>query len=309
MHVSTSRNLTCLLVVMAAFFSRTYAQKITNVDFEVVESTVRIHYDIAGCSGDENYDVKLLLGRNGRLTQIDNGLSGDLKRVPCGSSNTIIWDVLSDRDELKGRIYFVVEIQGTHEVLGPRKTDGGKRWSRRSWKADKGYAGGSIGVFGSYESYLVAPYGLEQNGFFLNATIGYLPSLLLGICSTVYIYGAPKNNEFELASWANYGIMLGPLISLPIGNKIKWEIRPQVGYSVISTSSDLQDPDSVSYATSGVAYNIGTGLRLNLGKRTCYMLNLEYLSSPQKLDDYYHRPVQPDRGKIGASVGVGFRFY
>jgi hypothetical protein len=102
--------------------------------------------------------------------------------------------------------------------------------------------------------------------------------------------------------------MLGPLISLPIGNKIKWEIRPQIGYSVISTSSDLPDPDSLSTATSGVAYNIGTGLRLNFGKRTCYMLNVEYLSSPRKPHDYYYR-VEPDTGTLGASIGIAFRFY
>lgn len=308
-HTFSPRNVTFLLILTACLFSHlSPAQKITNVDFEVIGSDVKISYDIDGCSGDKNYDVRLLLGKDGKLTEISHGLSGDIENVPCGSSNTITWDVLSDRHELKGRIYFAVEVQRIHSTMhGSEGSKRGKAWSRRSWKSDKGYVGGSIGVFTSYEPYIAAPYNLEQNGFFINTTIAYLPTLLLGVSSTIFIYGAPENDKFEIASWANYGIMIGPLISFPIGNKIKWELRPQLGYSVISGNSNLSDLDSLGTARAGVAYNIGTGLRLNLGKRTCYLLNVEYLSAPRKLDDY---PVEPpDLGTLGASFGIAFRFY
>ena len=314
-HISFSRNVTFLLLLTAVLFSQpSHAQKISNVDFEVTGSTVKVSYDITGCSGDENYDIKLLLGKDGKLIDITNGLSGDVKKVPCGSSNMILWDVLSSREELKGRIFFVVEIQGIHEVNhGNQTANGGKGWSRQSWKADKGYVGGSLGVFTPYDSYLATPYGAVQNGLFLNATIGYLPSYILGICSTIYIYGAARDEQYEFVTWANYGIMIGPLISLPIGNRIKWEIRPQVGYSVISTNSDDPVLDSLTNnlgtATSGVAYNFGTGLRLNLGKRTCYMLNIEYLSEPRKPEGHRRVPVEFERGTVGASIGVAFRFY
>ena len=280
------------------------------MDFEVINNTVKITYDIGGCSGDKNYDIRLLLGKDGKLTEISSGLSGDIESVPCGSSNTILWDVLSDRPELKGRIYFAVEVQRTHSTMhGSERNDGEKTWSRRSWKADKGYVGGSIGVFTPYESYLTSPRVYEQNGIFLNTTIGYLPTYVFGICSTIYIYGGTRNDQYEIVTWANYGMMIGPLISLPIGNKIKWELRPQIGYSFISTKSDHPDLDSLgTTTTSGVAYNLGTGLRLNLGKRTCYLLNVEYLSAPRK-PDYYLFPVEPDFGTLGASIGVAFRFY
>jgi hypothetical protein len=305
--ISFSHNVTFLAILTALFSHLCYAQKITNVDFEVIENAVRIHYDLGGCSGEQNYDIKLSVGKDGKLMEITKGLSGDIKRVPCGSSNTVTWDVLSDRNELKGRIYFVVEIQKIHEEVEVTQRAKSGKWSRRSWKADKGYVGGSIGVFSSYQSYLTAPHGLEQNGFFLNTTIGYLPTYILGVCSTIFIYGAPRNDRFEIASWANYGIMIGPLISFPIGNKVKWELRPQMGYSVISKNSDLPDLDSLGItSTSGMACNISSGLRLNLGKRTCYLLNVEYLSAPRKPNRY---PVEFDLGTLGASIGIAFRFY
>jgi len=308
-HTSFSRNVMLLGLFTALIcppFS--HAQKISNVDFQVIENSVRISYDIGECSGEKTYDLKLSLGHDGKLTEITRGVSGDIEDVSCGSSKMIIWDVLSERSELKGRIYFVIEIEKIHGENHETQIKKEEKWSRRSWKADRGYVGGSLGVFTSYDGYLAAPRALEQNGYFFNSSIGYLPTLFFGVSSTVFIYGAPRNNRFEIASWTNYGIMIGPLISFPIGNRIKWEVRPQIGYSVISKDSDLPDLDSLGTSQSGIACNIGTGLRLNLGKRTCYLLNLEYLSAPRKPTDY-RRPANLGPGTLGASIGVAFRFY
>jgi hypothetical protein len=181
-----------------------------------------------------------------------------------------------------------------------------KAWARRSWKADKGYVGGSIGLFAPYQNYSMTPYSPQQNGFFLNTTIGYLPSLLLGVSTTVYFYGAPKMENLRISLWKSWGVMIGPLVSLPIGNRIKFEFRPQVGYSMIFPHSAQSDVDSLDARRSGVAYNISTGLRLNLGKRTCYMLNVEYLSAVRKDEDF---EFEHDLGVVGASFGIAFRFY
>lgn len=306
-HTSYLRVTFALTFAPVLFINLSHAQKITNVDFQVIDNRVKISYDISDCNGGKSYDIRLSLGKDGKVTTITNGLSGDIKKVPCGSSNSITWDVLSDREELTGRIYFVVEVERIHtEIHANQEVTEGKRWSRRSWKADKGYAGGSIGVFTPYDNYSKVPYNLEPNGFFINATIGYLPSLFLGISSTIYIYGAIADEKSKIASWTNCGFMIGPLISLPIGNKIKWELRPQMGYSIIAATSALSDLDSLETITSGVAFNLNSGLRLNFGKRTCYMLNLEYLSPPRKFDDY---PAKADLGTLGASFGVAFRFY
>jgi len=297
-----------------------YSQIISHVDFEVIGNTVKVGYDIEACSGDRSYDVRLLLGVNGKLTEIKRGLSGDLEDIGCGSSNTITWDVLSDREGLTGRIYFAVEILRTHyhhvpqveNVSVPEPAEkskyakNGKDWAMRSWKADKGYVGGSIGIFTPFESYAVAPYSLVKGGFFANATIGYLPTLLLGVSATAYIYSEAQRSDFDFSSGKKYGFMIGPLISLPIGNRIKWELRPQLGYSVVTVDSDQSITGSLATIRKGVACSFGSGLRLNIGKRTCYMLNVEYLSAPIRFDDY---PIEENLGSVGASFGVAFRFY
>jgi hypothetical protein len=291
-----------------------YSQKITDVDFEVAGNTVKIYYDINGCAEDESYDLTLSLGNNGELTEISHGLSGDVRDVPCGSSKVILWDVLADRDELKGQVFFAVEIQRVHrqpppiqeEVRESEPIDDNKEWRRRSWKADKGYVGGSIGLFSPYQSYTAAPYNPSQNGFFINTSIGYLPSLLLGVSATIYFYGAPKFENLRITTWKTCGVMIGPLISLPIGNRIKWEVRPQIGYSMIFPNANFSDVDSLNTVRKGLAYNISTGLRLNVGKRTCFMVNVEYLSATRKFEHY---KLEPDLGLLGASFGIAFRFY
>jgi hypothetical protein len=308
-------NAILMLILTASVTSHlSYSQKITNVDFEVIGNTVKISYDIKGCSEDKNYDIKLSLGREGELTEISRGLSGDIKNVSCGSSKVILWDVLSDRNELKGQVYFGVEIQRIHqepqqiqeEIQDTESIDEGKDWRARSWKADKGYVGGSIGLFAPYQTYSNVPYNPQQNGFFINTTIGYLPSFLLGISTTIYFYGAPKIDNRRITTWKTCGMMIGPLISLPIGNRIKWEVRPQIGYSMVFPNSNFSDVDSLNTVRSGVAYNISTGLRLNFGKRTCYILNVEYLSATRKFEHY---KIEPDLGLLGASFGIAFRFY
>jgi hypothetical protein len=180
-----------------------------------------------------------------------------------------------------------------------------KVWSRPSWKDDRGYIGGSFGIFTPYRNYSTTAFDPRQNGFFLNATIGYLPSLLLGVSTTLYFYGAPKMDKLRMTLWNACGIMIGPLISLPIGNRIKWELRPQVGYFMISPTSSEAAPDSPDTRWTGLASNVSTGFRLNLGKRTCYMLSVEYLSATYTFDD---NQIEPDLGLFSASFGIAFRF-
>lgn len=318
-HNALRRSLSLMLFLTACVASHfTYSQKINNVDFEVVGNTVRINYDIAGCSDDDTYDIKVALGIDGELVTITRGLSGDIKEVTCGSSRMILWDVLSDRDELKGRIYFAVDIdrinhtpkqtiQETTRVEEEPDTYDELKWSaRRSWRADRGYVGGAIGLFAPYQKSLYAPYSPGQNGFLINTSLTFLPSSTMGITTTIFFYSAPTLDQLRITSWKSVGMMIGPVISLPIGNKIKWEFRPQLGYAAIFPNKSISDIDSLDRVRSGVAYNLSTGFRLNLGKRTCYMLNVEYLSATQKFEKY---KVEPDVGLIGVSFGIAFRFY
>jgi len=115
---TSALRLICMATLLAGFMPFiSPAQEITHVDFEVNGSTVKVSYDVSACAGNEDYDVRLLLGHDGDLREITRGLSGDLEHVACESSNIILWDVHSDRQELKGSIFFVVEILRAHSTV------------------------------------------------------------------------------------------------------------------------------------------------------------------------------------------------
>jgi hypothetical protein len=116
-HASSLRLIYWVVLAACLLPSISQAQEITHVDFEVTGSTVKISYDVTACSGNEDFDVRLLLGQDGDLREIKQGLSGDLEHVACESSNIILWDVFSDRQELKGSIFFAVEIIRSHTIV------------------------------------------------------------------------------------------------------------------------------------------------------------------------------------------------
>lgn len=282
-------------------YQAVYSQKITNVDFDVSDNRIIISYDLIDCPGNETYDIKLYLYQEGKISRIQNGLSGDIIHVSCGQYQTILWEVLTDRNELKGNVHFEVRIGDKHRVK-VKKTP-----SFKEWKLDKGYIGPSIGGFVPYGTYAIPSDNLEQNGTFFNGVFGYLPKNIVGFCGSLYWYGTPISDDLETASWSNWGLMVGPLVSIPFGNKVKWDLRSQIGYSVssvFSTSSFL--PDTYDGFTSGIAYNLGTGLRLNLGEKASYLLSFEYFSVKPKFDGY---PIEPNIATLGLSIGVAYRLY
>jgi hypothetical protein len=106
-HASIPGNATTALTLVSCLMtSLCFSQKVSNVDFDVVGNSVQIRYDIDDCGSDKTYDVRVFLGRDGEMTEIRRGLNGDVENVSCGSSKAITWDVLSDREELAGRVYF-----------------------------------------------------------------------------------------------------------------------------------------------------------------------------------------------------------
>ena len=115
--ITISRLIHLVILVGCVYPFISHAQEITHVDFTVNGSTVKITYDITTCSGNEDYDIRVLLAHDGNLSEIKRGLSGDIEHVGCGSSNIIVWDVLSDREELKGSIFFSVEILRAHPII------------------------------------------------------------------------------------------------------------------------------------------------------------------------------------------------
>lgn len=288
-----------ILIALGIFcYQASYCQKITNVDFGIFDNTIRISYDLIECPANETYDIELYLYAEGKLRQIQQGLSGDIKQVSCGwLKKTILWEVLSDRNELKGNIHFEVRIGDKHRIK-VKKTP-----SFKEWKFDKGYIGASIGGFIPYGNYGNPSDNLEKNGFQMNGSFGYLFTNVIGVSGSLYWCGSEINESW----WENWGLMVGPLISIPLGNKVKWDLRPMIGYSSSSIYASYDYlPDYDGGTTSGPSYNLGTALRLNLGQKASYLLSFEYFSVKPEFEGY---PIIPNIATLSLSAGVAFRLY
>lgn len=96
------------LLLMGSLFC--YAQKVSNVQFEQVNSKVKITYSL-----DKQADITISVSEDGGKTwsQPLSHVSGDVGKQVKAGNNTIYWDALADYDKIVGsNICFKVITQG-----------------------------------------------------------------------------------------------------------------------------------------------------------------------------------------------------
>lgn len=131
----------------------------------------------------------------------------------------------------------------------------------------------------------------------------------------------------ETGSYALGGLFFGGYSSFPISGKLDLDARFLVGYT--STSSPTLD---VRYSAIGVgdvltykqtsstggafAYNIGAGLRWNVGRKICLLWMLDYMATNPEFEfDFtnidgtttrrkYDQPIST----FNSSISLGYRF-
>lgn len=284
-----------LLVSITGMYGELTAQTLTNVDFETKEGNkIEITYDLIDCPAGETYDIEVyLINKTDRSirTKLTNGISGDLTGLEGGAHKQIIYDVLADRDQLEGRIQFELRIGKTHRV------------KLQLWKEDKGYAGFNVGIF---KPNVTGPLSLSNGGFF-QMTYGHTKNGLFGINGAFFFYSTNSNGN----RWLCTGISAGPMLSIPLGEKIKWDIRPQLGLAL----SDVSDNSGTIYDLQyGFSFLIGTSLRFNIGKRTSWLLSYDYIGSNHKLTGFNLSNgtsvnTEANVGAHGFSLGVALRLF
>ena len=109
-----------LLFFMLAFVFGSQAQQVQNVDFIVKDNILVVSYDLVGCLPKQLHDIKLSIICDGKTVDAVS-LSGDLKKVSCGTSKKIEWNVLNDKTELKGKTQVTISISKTYST----KVEGG----------------------------------------------------------------------------------------------------------------------------------------------------------------------------------------
>lgn len=105
-----------LILILIGFLSflTLHAQQVTNIRVSLEGDKVVITYDISSNNAGQTFDIKVECSADGGKTFSINpqSLTGDLTSVSTGIGKRIVWDVLSERQELAGD-QFVFQLVAT----------------------------------------------------------------------------------------------------------------------------------------------------------------------------------------------------
>lgn len=106
------------------FLFNLQAQQVTHMKVTQEGDNVVITYDISRNKPEQTFDIKVECSTDSGNTFSINpkSLTGDLKGIKAGTAKRIVWDVLSERQELAGD-QFVFQITATYSVSNETFTD------------------------------------------------------------------------------------------------------------------------------------------------------------------------------------------
>lgn len=288
-----------------------YSQSIQNVDFTVSENKVIVTYDLVDCPSYKSYDIKLYYSDGNRYLEA-NSVTGSLFKQSCGRYKSITWDVLNDRNELKGSMQ--VEVRITKLYSTKIKTP---------LPRDNGYFGILLGGFSPMGSFGAKPGGipsdnLEQAGFSADLSYTYESSQqfpkykkFIGVTCTLRYSdtGLTSDWESDETTWYNVGFTIGPLISFPLSKTIVWDIRPMIGYSqtftfALSQNSVFFNNYGSDLNTGGFSTNLGTAIRFNVSTKMNFLVGVDYFTTNPQFENNITRNIKT----LGISFGIGARF-
>lgn len=281
-----------------------YTQSIQNVDFTVSNNKVIVTYDLVDCPNYKSYDIKLYYSEGSRYLEATS-VTGSIDKQSCGRYKSITWDVLSDKNELKGNIQVEVRITKTYSTK-----------IRTPIPRDNGYFGILVGAFSPIGSFGQTSGGipsddLEQGGFSADLSYTYRYRKLIGITCTLRYSdtGLTSDYESDATTWYNVGFTIGPLISFPLSKTIVWDIRPMIGYSqtytfALSEYSIFFNNYDSDLNAGGLTTNLGTALRFNIDYKMNCLVGVDYFITNPQFNNNITRNIKT----IGISLGIGWRF-
>jgi hypothetical protein len=162
------------------------------------------------------------------------------------------------------------------------------------------YAGLSVGTSIPLGDFADEMNGMAKTGFQVNViNLGYLFSENFGISATWLAASNPNIIE-EIDPWIYGDILIGPLLSFSISNRLAWDLRPMIGYSITS----LPDIGRGTDKAFSFAYDIGTLIRIGINKDVSILLTADYLSSKAKFKVYdFEQNIET------LSLGLGLALY
>ena len=172
---------------------------------------------------------------------------------------------------------------------------------RNNSEKRKGFIGLSLGA-----SIPVGVYGewFANTGLQINLiNYGYLFSENFGI-SAMWFGAAHPSISVGFEPWSYGGIMAGPLLSFPLSDILEWDFRPMIGYAVTTFPVNPNIVISANNQASSFAWNLGTNLRVNVGKKVSLLFSVDYFSTKPEFKDFIFKPTI---GTISLGSGVAYR--
>jgi hypothetical protein len=167
---------------------------------------------------------------------------------------------------------FIGILQGPSFPLGDFR---GKAWSSNLYSVKTGY-----------------------NSNIIN--LGYRISPKLGFSVLVFDNQYDVNVKNSQIWWDWSGFLAGPLFTLPLTNRIFFDLKPRIGIANATLALNEENQEM----GSGLAVNLSASLRYNFSKRWCILTETGYLSSRQVVSTIGERKLQA----YNLCFGIAYRF-
>jgi hypothetical protein len=105
-----------ILIVFLFFNFQSISQKIENVDFNVVGTSIVVYYDLVNCHEGTKYFISLQIRKASGELIYPHSIYGDTYKVSPGRKKSITWNVLSDGIELHEEIKPIVIVDGIDNI-------------------------------------------------------------------------------------------------------------------------------------------------------------------------------------------------
>lgn len=161
----------------------------------------------------------------------------------------------------------------------------------------KGFIGLELGANIPVGKFADENDGAAKTGFQINLiNFGYLFSDNIGITATWFGASNPIEGADNEYLWSHGGLLVGPLFSFPISEKVEWDVKPMIGLSWASiTNKDLE-------LASSFAFNLGSGFRFNVSRLIALTLGVDYTTAKFNWDI-----GEQSMGTLAIKGGFAFR--
>jgi hypothetical protein len=157
-----------------------------------------------------------------------------------------------------------------------------------------------IADFGDHSSTNANSGYAEKSRLDYMVDFGYRFGKYYGISASYFVHQYDVDTSTIGLSWGLGGIVAGPMLIIPVTDKLLFDLSLNLGYVTSDLSNDHLDDDLMGHGLGIVAKCL---IRYNVLKRWCIIAETSYITTNQRLKIGIHKNVQA----INLNFGAGFR--